>query len=125
MCQPTNGKDGKPAVTIYHNPKCSTSRTTLGLIRDAGIEPLVIEYLRDPPGRTKLLALMKAAGLTARDIVRAKEKLYADLGLENAGDKAIVDAMVEHPILMNRPIVATAKGVALCRPADRVADLLP
>lgn len=113
-------------VTIYHNPKCGTSRTTLAAIRAAGIEPDVIEYLKNPPGRTTLLELMKAAGLKPRELVRAKEKLFADLGLDRDGvtDKALVDAMVEHPLLMNRPIVVTAKGVRLCRPADRLSEIL-
>jgi len=122
----TRGKDGKPAVTIYHNPKCGTSRTTLGLIREAGIEPEVIEYLKTPPSRTRLLDLMKQAGLTPRELIRAKEKAYAELDLGAAGvtDKALVDAMAEHPILMNRPIVVTRKGVRLCRPADRLREIL-
>lgn len=126
MTDITRSKDGKPAVTIYHNPKCSNSRGALARIREAGIEPEVIEYLKTPPGRTRLVAMMKEAGLTPRQLVRAKEKLYAELGLAAPGisDKAIVDAMVEHPVLMNRPIVVTAKGVRLCRPPELVEDLL-
>lgn len=116
----------KPKVTIYHNPKCGTSRTTLAAIRAAGIEPEVIEYLKDPPGRTRLVELMKSAGLTAAELIRAKEKVFAELGLDRDGvtQKALVDAMVEHPILMNRPIVVTPKGVRLCRPADRLYEIL-
>ncbi|MGE3712785.1 MAG: arsenate reductase (glutaredoxin) [Hyphomicrobiaceae bacterium] len=127
MTEITRGKDGSPVVTIYHNPKCSTSRTTLGLIREAGIEPEVIEYLKTPPGRERLVELMQAAGLAVRDLIRAKEQTYADLSLGAPGvsDKALIDAMASHPILMNRPIVVTAKGVRLCRPADRVRDILP
>ena len=118
---------GSKGVTIYHNPKCGTSRTTLQAIRDKGIEPEVIEYLKTPPGRARLVELMKAAGLSPRELIRTKEKLYAELGLGADGvtDKALIDAMVEHPILMNRPIVATAKGVRLCRPADRLGEILP
>ena len=120
------GKVSKAAVTIYHNPKCGTSRTTLAAIRAAGIEPEVIEYLKDPPGRGKLVELMKAAGLSARDLVRAKERTFLDMGLDQDGitDKQIIDAMVEHPILINRPIVVTTKGVRLCRPADRLSEIL-
>lgn len=116
----------KSAVTIYHNPKCGTSRNVLAAIRAAGIEPQVIEYLKEPPGRTKLVQLMKAAELSARDLVRSKEKVFAELGLDRDGitDKALIDAMVEHPILMNRPIVVTAKGTRLCRPADRLDEIL-
>lgn len=119
--------DGQPAVTIYHNPKCGTSRTTLGLIRDAGIEPEVIEYLKTPPSRTRLVELMREAGLSPRELVRSREKLFSELGLagEDTSDQALIDAMIEHPILINRPIVATAGGVRLCRPAERVAEILP
>lgn len=126
MAEITRGKDGKPAVTIYHNPKCGTSRTTLGLICKAGIEPEVIEYLKAPPGRAHLVELMKAAGLSARELIRAKEKTFAELELGAAGvtDKALIDAMVSHPILMNRPIVVTRKGVRLCRPAEKLKEIL-
>jgi arsenate reductase len=122
----TRDDTGKPVATIYHNPRCGTSRTTLAAIRDAGIEPEVIEYLQYPPGRARLLALMKAAGLSPRDLVRPKEKVFAELGLdiERASDEALLDAMVEHPILMNRPIVVTARGVRLCRPAERLNEIL-
>jgi arsenate reductase len=116
----------KPAVTIYHNPKCSTSRNTLAAIREAGIEPEVIEYLKSPPGRTRLVQIMKEAGLSPRDLIRSKEKVFAELGLDKPGvsDAALVEAMVEHPILMNRPIVVTPKGVRLCRPAERWKEIL-
>lgn len=116
----------KPAVTIYHNPRCGTSRTTLAALRERGIEPEVIEYLKDPPGRARLVELMKAAGLTAAELIRPKEKIFAELGLARAGitEKALVDAMVEHPILTNRPIVVTPKGVRLCRPVDRLDEIL-
>ena len=126
MTEITRGKNGQPAVTIYHNPKCGTSRTTLAMIRDGGIEPEVIEYLKTPPGRAKLVELMRAAELSPKQLVRAKEKVFAELGLDRDGitDKALIDAMVEHPILMNRPIVVTAKGTRLCRPADKVAEIL-
>lgn len=126
MSEVTRDRNGKPAVTIYHHPRCGTSRTTLAAIRDAGIEPEVIEYLQHPPGRARLVALMKAAGLSPRDLIRSKEKVFAELGLdlESSSDKALLDAMVEHPILMNRPIVVTAKGVRLCRPADRLSEIL-
>lgn len=114
----------KSAVTIYHNPKCGTSRTTLAMIEAAGIKPEVIEYLKTPPGRMRLVSLMKEAGLTPREIIRSKEKLFAELDLDRASDEALIDAMVAHPILMNRPIVVTEKGVRLCRPADMLAEIL-
>ena len=112
-------------ATIYHNPACGTSRNTLGLIRNAGIEPQVIEYLRTPPDRATLLSLIAAMQVPVRDVVRAKEPLYADLGLAEAGDDTLLDAMLAHPVLINRPIVATARGTALCRPSERVLDILP
>jgi arsenate reductase (glutaredoxin) len=123
----TRGSDGRPAVTIYHNPKCGTSRNTLAIIRDAGIEPEIIEYLKQPPDKARLIGLMKQAGLSPRELIRRKEKLLVELGLERSGvpDAALLDAMVAHPILMNRPIVATAKGVRLCRPAELVEEILP
>jgi arsenate reductase len=116
----------KSTVTIYHNPKCGMSRTTLAAIRAAGIEPEVIEYLKNPPGRARLLELMKAAGLEASGLIRPKEKVFADLDLGRDGvtEKTMLDAMVEHPILMNRPIVVTPRGVRLCRPADRLNEIL-
>ena len=112
-------------VTIYHNPACGTSRNTLGLIRNAGIEPQVIEYLRTPPDRATLLSLIAAMGVSVRDGVRAKEPLYAELGLADADDAALIDAMLAHPVLINRPIVVTALGTKLCRPSEAVLDILP
>jgi len=112
-------------VTIYHNPACGTSRNTLGLIRNAGIEPQVVEYLRTPPDRATLLSLIAAMGVSVRDVVRAKEPLYAELGLAAADDAALIDAMLAHPVLINRPIVVTALGTKLCRPSEAVLDILP
>ncbi|MFM9864051.1 MAG: arsenate reductase (glutaredoxin) [Micropepsaceae bacterium] len=114
-------------VTIYHNPRCETSRNVLGFIRAAGIEPTIIEYLKDPPSRSELLSLVKRSGGTARDMLRAKEALAAELGLRDSkvSDAKIVDAMMEHPILINRPIVVTAHAVKLCRPSETVHDILP
>lgn len=113
-------------VTIYHNPKCGTSRNTLALIRNAGVEPQVIEYLQTPPDRATLLDLIARAGLSVRDAIRQKETSYRELGLDDAslGDDALIDAMLEHPILINRPFVVTAKGVRLCRPSELVLDIL-
>ena len=114
-------------VTIYHNPACGTSRNTLAMIRQAGIEPLVIEYLKHPPAHAELEALLARAGMTPRQLLRAKEKLVAELGLDGAdiSDARILDAMMADPILINRPLVATPLGVKLCRPAELVRDLLP
>lgn len=114
-------------VVIYHNPDCGTSRNTLGLIRNAGVEPHVIEYLKTPPSRELLVQLITRMGLTARDLLREKGTPYADLGL---GDPALtedqlLDAMMAHPILINRPILVSPKGVRLCRPSEAVLDLLP
>jgi len=116
----------KAEVTIYHNPKCSTSRTVLGLIRDAGIEPHIIEYLKMPPDRATLKSLIKKMGIGVRDLLRQKGTPYDELGLGDAKwtDEQLIDFMLEHPILINRPIVATAKAVRLCRPADTVQELL-
>jgi arsenate reductase len=126
MTSATKGSAAQPAVTIYHNPKCSTSRNTLAAIREAGIEPEVIEYLKTPPDRTRLAQLMKEAGLSPRELIRSTEKVFAELGLDKPGvsETALIDAMVEHPILMNRPIVVTSKGVRLCRPAERWKEVL-
>ncbi len=114
-------------VTIYHNPACGTSRNTLGLIRNAGIEPEVIEYLKSPPSREQLSALAAQMGLPLREVLRGKEPLAKELGLDNpaVSDDALLDAMLAHPILINRPIVVTALGAALCRPSEAVLDLLP
>lgn len=113
-------------VTIYHNPACGTSRNVLAMIRQSGVEPEVIEYLKVPPSRGRLVELIKVMGIPARDLLRAKEKLYVELGLADPKwtDDELVDFMLAHPILMNRPIVVTPKGARLCRPADKVLDLL-
>ena len=117
---------GMFAVTIYHNPSCGTSRNTLGLIRNAGIEPTVIEYLSAPPGREQLIAMIKAAGLTVREAIRQKGTPYAELGLddEKLTDDELLDAMLRHPILINRPFVVTELGTRLCRPSEAVLDIL-
>lgn len=114
-------------VTIYHNPQCGTSRNTLALIRNAGIEPVVIEYLTHPPGRETLVALIARAGLSVREALREKGTPYAELGLDDASltDDQLVDAMLAHPILINRPFVETPKGARLCRPSELVLDILP
>lgn len=114
------------SVTIYHNPACGTSRNTLAMIRASGIEPEVIEYLKSPPGRERLLELVAAMGVGVRDILREKGTPYFELGLDDLSlsEDVLLDAMVQHPILMNRPIVVTAKGVKLCRPSEEVLSLL-
>jgi arsenate reductase (glutaredoxin) len=111
-------------IKIFHNPRCSTSRTTLGLLRDAGHEPEVIDYLAHPPARAQLREMISRAGLTVREAVRSKEALYAELGLDGAGDEVLLDAMVANPILINRPFVITPKGVRLCRPSGLVNEIL-
>lgn len=119
--------DTDTAVTIYHNPACGTSRNVLALIRQVGMDPLVIDYLSSPPSRETLLDLAARAGLTLRDIVRRKGTPYADLGLDDPSvdDARLLDAMMAHPILINRPLVAGSRGVRLCRPSDVVLDILP
>ncbi len=114
-------------AVIYHNPACGTSRNTLALIRHAGIEPQVIEYLHDPPTRARLIELIAGAGLTVREALRQKGTPYLELGLDDPalGDDALLDAMLADPILINRPFVQTPKGVRLCRPSEVVLDLLP
>ncbi|MBB1091359.1 arsenate reductase (glutaredoxin) [Rhodopseudomonas palustris] len=114
-------------VVIYHNPACGTSRNTLGLIRNAGIEPHVIEYLKSPPSRALLAQLIARAGLTPRAVLREKGTPYAELKLDNPAltDDDLLDAMITHPILINRPLVVTPNGVRLCRPSEHVLDLLP
>lgn len=114
-------------VVIYHNPECGTSRNTLAMIRNAGIEPHVIEYLKTPPSRTMLVRLIDRAGLGARQLLREKGTPYAELGLgdESLTEVALVDAMMEHPVLINRPLVVTPLGVRLCRPSELVLDILP
>jgi arsenate reductase len=114
-------------VIIYHNPDCGTSRNTLGLIRNAGVEPHIIEYLKTPPSRALLAQLIERASLSPRSILREKGTPYADLGLGDPEltDDALLDAMMAHPILINRPLVVSPKGVKLCRPSETVLDLLP
>jgi len=114
-------------VTIYHNPDCGTSRNTLAMICNAGIEPTVIEYLKTPPSRETLVDLIERSGLNVRDVVRQKGTPYADLGLDDplVGDDQLIDAMLEHPILINRPLVVTEHGVRLCRPSEIILDILP
>jgi arsenate reductase len=115
------------AVTIYHNPNCGTSRNTLALIRNAGVEPTVIEYLNKPPDRDTLVALLKRAGMRPRDLLREKGTPYAELGLGDAHwtDDEVIDRMLAHPVLINRPLVVTPWGVKLCRPSEAVLDILP
>jgi len=114
-------------ITIYHNPKCGTSRNVLALIRNTGAEPEVIEYLLTPPTREKLLELITQMAVPVRDAMRRKEALYEELALDNPalGDDALVDAMLAHPVLINRPIVVTMLGTRLCRPSEAVLDILP
>lgn len=114
-------------VVIHHNPACGTSRTVLEIIRGAGLEPVVIDYLNEGWTRPQLLALFAAAGLTARTALREKNSPAAELGLLAAGisNDALIDAMIAHPVLVNRPIVVTPRGVRLCRPSETVRDLLP
>jgi arsenate reductase len=114
-------------IIIYHNPDCGTSRNTLAMIRNAGIEPHVIEYLKTPPARALLVQLIERAGLTPRGLLREKGSLYAELGLgdQTLSDDQILDAMMAQPILINRPIVVTAQGVKLCRPSEWVLEILP
>ena len=114
-------------VTIYHNPACGTSRNTLGLIRNSGATPRVIEYLKTPPSRSELQDLIRRMGIPVRALLREKGTPYAELGLDDPEltDDQLLDAMLAHPILINRPIVVTEKGVRLCRPSEAVLDLLP
>jgi arsenate reductase len=114
-------------VIIYHNPGCGTSRNTLALIRNAGVEPHVIEYLKTPPSRALLIQLIARMGITPRALLREKGTPFHELGLDNPEleDAALIDAMMAHPILINRPIVVTPNGVRLCRPSEAVIDLLP
>ena len=114
-------------ITIYHNPQCGTSRNTLALIRNTGTEPRVVHYLETPPTRTELVALIAATHQPVREIMRSKEAIYQELGLANPShtDDALIDAMLAHPILINRPIVVTPLGTRLCRPSELVLDILP
>jgi arsenate reductase len=114
-------------IVIYHNPGCGTSRNTLGLIRNAGVEPHVVEYLKTPPSRALLVELIDRAGITPRDLLREKGTPYTELGLGDTSlsDDVLVNAMMAHPILINRPLVVSPLGVKLCRPSEAVLDLLP
>jgi len=115
------------SVTIYHNPDCGTSRNTLAMIRQSRVEPTVIEYLRTPPSREKLVELINAMGIPVRALLREKGTPFHELGLADPkwSDDELIDQMLAHPILINRPIVVTPKGVKLCRPSEAVLDLLP
>lgn len=114
-------------ITIYHNPACGTSRNTLAMIRQSGEEPVVIEYLKEPPTRERLIELIAAMGITARELLRQKGTPYNELGLDDEKwtEDELIDFMIEHPILINRPIVVTPKGARLCRPSEAVLDILP
>lgn len=115
------------SITIYHNPECGTSRNTLAMIRQSGVEPIVIEYLRTPPARERLIELIDKMRMPVRSLLREKGTPYAELGLADSkwSDNDLIDFMLANPILINRPIVVTAKGVKLCRPSEAVLDLLP
>lgn len=114
-------------IVIYHNPDCGTSRNTLAMIRNAGIEPHVVEYLKTPPSRSMLIELLERAHLTPRQLLREKGTPFAELGLDDEAisDSTLVDAMIEHPLLINRPLVVSPMGVRLCRPSEVVLDILP
>ncbi|HAT85001.1 MAG TPA: arsenate reductase (glutaredoxin) [Rhizobiales bacterium] len=113
-------------ITIYHNPNCGTSRNVLAMIQKAGIEPTIIEYLQTPPSRETLVSLLDAMPISVRDVLRIKGTPYGELGLDNMdlSDETLIDAMMEHPILINRPIVVTRNAVRLCRPSEAVLDIL-
>jgi arsenate reductase len=111
-------------TVIYHNPKCSTSRKTLDLLRDSGFEPTIVEYLKNPPSRGELVKMIRDAGIDVHTAVRKRESLYDELNLADATDEQLLDAMVEHPILIERPFVVTPKGTRLARPIDAVREIL-
>jgi arsenate reductase len=115
-----------PETIIYHNPGCGTSRKVLSMLRDAGVEPRVVEYLKTPPSRDELLSLLRRMGKTPREILRRKGTPYAELGLDDPAksDDSLIEAILAHPILLERPIVVTGHGVRLCRPAEQVAELI-
>ena len=115
------------SVTIYHNPDCGTSRNTLAMIRQSGVEPTIIEYLKTPPSREKLVALLTAMNISPRELLREKGTPYAELGLDDSkwSDEHLIDFMLQHPILINRPIVVTPLGTLLCRPSEAVLGILP
>lgn len=114
-------------IVIYHNPACGTSRNVLSLIRNSGVEPRVVEYLKTPPSRELLVELIERAGMKPRDLLREKGTPFVELGLQDQSlpDAALIDAMSEHPVLINRPVVVTPLGVKLCRPSEAVLDILP
>jgi len=114
------------SCTIYHNPRCGTSRNALQLLEEAGLKPVVVDYFKNPPSRQTLIGLIQQSGLTVRQSIRAKEALFKELGLDDAGtsDEQLLDAMVEHPVLINRPFVSTAKGTRLCRPYEVVKEII-
>lgn len=112
-------------ATIYHNNRCSTSRKTLQLLRDNGIEPTIVNYLDEPPTRAELASLIEQAGLQVRQAIRTKEAVYKELGLADASDDELLDAMIAHPILIERPLVVTERGVRLARPVENVLEILP
>ncbi len=114
-------------AVIWHNPRCGSSRNTLALLRHAGVEPVVVEYLKQVPGKDELAAMIAAAGISVREAIRSKETVYTELGLANPSldDAALLEAMVSHPILINRPFVRTGLGTRLCRPAETVLEILP
>ena len=118
---------GCVTITIYHNPDCGTSRNVLALIRNSGDEPRIIEYLKTPPSRAELVGLLQRMGMRPRELLRRKGTPYDELGLDEAKwtDDQLIDLMLEHPILINRPIVVTARGVRLCRPSETVLEILP
>ncbi|SOJ56788.1 Arsenate reductase [Mycobacterium simulans] len=111
-------------AVIYHNPKCSTSRKTLDLLRDNGFEPTIVQYLKTPPSRDELVRMIRDAGIEVRTAVRKREPLYAELNLADATDDELLDAMAQHPILIERPFVVTSKGIRLARPIDAVREIL-
>lgn len=117
----------KSEVVIYHNPSCTTSRKVLGMIRAFGVEPRVVEYLKTPPGRQEMIDLLQRMGLTRRQLLRRRGTPYDALGLDDKtrSDEALIDAILEHPILMERPVVVGPRGVRLCRPPERVHEVLP
>lgn len=112
------------ASVIFHNPRCSTSRKTLELLRDSGLEPEVVQYLKTPPSRQQLAEMIRAAGIDVRAAVRKREALYTELNLADASDDELLDALAEHPVLIERPFVVTAKGTRLARPIDTVREIL-
>lgn len=118
---------GCVTITIYHNPDCGTSRNVLAMIRNSGDEPRIIEYLKTPPSRAELVGLLQRMGMRPRELLRRKGTPYDELGLDEAKwtDDQLIDLMLEHPILINRPIVVTARGVRLCRPSETVLEILP